>query len=369
MKIHELRLKNFRNYSEEIFSFGDGINILCGQNAQGKTNAAEAVFLLCTGYSPRATKDKQLVKTGEERANISCLAQTLYGEISIDMAISPKLNKEVKINQTPIKKIGELLGNVNSVFFNPSELKLVQEAPEDRRRFLNISLSQMSRGYFYALGRYNKILYQRNNLLKEQNRAMILDTLPIWDKELVKYASKIVVMRNELLKALAPFAEEAHAYLSGGSEKLSVSMENGWQGSQEEVAYAIEEDLKLSYEKDLRLGFTNIGPHRDDMKIILNGEDVRIFGSQGQQRTVALSIKLAEAEIFKARTGEYPVLILDDVLSELDKTRQRRLISKVEGMQTILTCTNIDGSLLKGKNYKKIKISLGKIKNNLDKRA
>ena len=362
MRINYLTLKNFRNYTEEEFTFDSGINILCGANAQGKTNAAEAVFLLCTGYSPRATKDKQLVKTGEETAQIACDAQTNYGNISIDMTISRNANKAIKINGTPVSRIGELLGNVNSVFFNPGELKLVQEAPEDRRRFLNISLSQMHRSYFYALNRYNKILFQRNNLLKEKDRLMILDTLPIWDKELAKYASKIVALRNEFLTVLGPFAEKAHADLSGGTEKLTVGTENGWYGTEEEIAYAIGEDLKSSYEKDLRLGYTNVGPHRDDMKIILNGTDVRIYGSQGQQRTVALSIKLAEAEIFKSRTGEYPILILDDVLSELDKPRQRRLMSRLDGMQTILTCTNVDRTVIKDKNFKKITISGGKVK-------
>lgn len=362
MRINSLTLKNFRNYTEEEFSFDGGINILTGANAQGKTNAAEAVFLLCTGYSPRATKDKQLVKSDEEKSNISCSAQTNYGNINIEMVISRTANKSVKINGTPIARIGELLGNVNSVFFNPGELKLVQEAPEDRRRFLNISLSQMHRSYFYALNRYNKILFQRNNLLKERDRYMVLDTLPIWDKELTKYAAKIVCLRNEFLKVLGPYAEQAHADLSGGKEKLTVSTESGWYGTEEEIAYAIGEDLKSAYEKDLRLGYTNVGPHRDDMKISLNDTDVRIYGSQGQQRTVALSIKLAEAEIFKARTGEYPVLILDDVLSELDKPRQRRLMARLCDIQTILTCTNVDRTVIKDKNFKKITISCGKIK-------
>lgn len=362
MRLETLRLKNFRNYAEETFSFSDGINILTGANAQGKTNAAEAVFLLCTGYSPRATKDRQLIKNGEDEAALYSEATTSYGKISVEMKIKKNAPKEIKINETPVLRIGELMGNVNSVFFNPGELKLVQEAPEDRRRFLNISLSQMSRTYFYALKRYDKILYQRNNLLKERDRAMILDTLPIWDRELSKYAAKVITARNEFLTVLGPLAEEAHAALSGGSEKLSVGTDGGWYGTEEEIAFAVSEDLKSSYERDLRLGFTGVGPHRDDMKIILNGQDVRIFGSQGQQRTVALSIKLAETEIFKARTGEYPILILDDVLSELDKPRQRRLMARIEELQTIITCTSFDRTLLKNREFNKMTVSGGKLK-------
>jgi len=194
------------------------------------------------------------------------------------------------------------------------------------------------------------------------NAKKVLDTLPIWDKELCRYAAKIIAQRNDFITVLGPLAEEAHAALSGGSEKLTVGTEGGWYGTEEEIAYALSEDLKTAYERDLRLGYTSVGPHRDDLKIILNGQDVRVFGSQGQQRTVALSVKLAETEIFKSRTGEYPILILDDVLSELDKTRQRRLFGRIEALQTIVTCTGIDRSVIKDKIYKKTEIRDGKVK-------
>lgn len=362
MKIKNLELKNFRNYSEETFEFIDGINVLTGANAQGKTNAGEAVFLLCTGYSPRANKDKQLVKIGESKASVECKAQTRYGDISVKIDFTADGKKEIHVNGVAVLRVGELLGNVNSVFFNPSELKLVQESPEDRRRFLNIALSQMSKNYFYALGRYNKILMQRNNLLKDKDRDMILDTLPIWDLELVKYASRIVYDRNEFLQKLSPLAQTAHSVLSDGKEELKISAESGYIGSVEEIKASILQDLKNAYEKDMRLGFTTVGPHRDDIKIQLNGIDVKTYGSQGQQRTVALSIKLAEAELFNERFGEYPILILDDVLSELDKNRQKRLIAYVDKMQTILTCTNVEKSLFGGRAFNKLVISDGKIK-------
>ncbi len=362
MFINKLSLKNFRNYVNEEISFSNGINILTGSNAQGKTNCAEAIFFLCTGYSPRANRDKLLVRHGEEKAEITGLASGRYGEVSVRIEFNKNDKKSIFINQMQVLKVGELMGNINSVFFNPQELKLVQESPEDRRRFMNISLSQMSKSYFYALQRYNKILAQRNNLLKDPDKDLIKQTLPIWDEQLSKQAGKIIKARNEFLKEIAPIASEKHALLSDNKEVLEMKTESGYYGSEEDIAFALFEDLKVGLERDMRLGFTNIGPHRDDIKFTLNGDDVRVFGSQGQQRTVALSLKLAEAEIFYNKFGEYPILILDDVLSELDKKRQRKLISAVCGMQTIFTATHFDRQVFKNIEVNKIVIEKGKVK-------
>lgn len=362
MIINSLSLKSFRNYTEETLKFTDGLNILTGLNAQGKTNCAEAIFFLCTGYSPRANKDKLVIKNGEDSARIEGEALSKYGSVKVAINFHKNDNKEIYINDLRVLKIGELLGNMHSVFFNPSELKLVQESPEDRRRFLNISLSQKSKVYFYALNRYNKILAQRNNLLKEPNVSIIKETLPIWDVQLTKEASKIIRARNEFLTEISPIAEQKHNVLSGGKEQLKMKLESGYYGSEEDIAYALKEDLRVGLERDLRLGFTSIGPHRDDIKFMLNGMDVRVYGSQGQQRSVALSIKLAEAESFYNHFGEYPILILDDVLSELDKPRQRKLISLVEKMQTIFTTTHVDRSIFRNKNYNHIVVENGKVK-------
>ena len=362
MFIKKLFLKNFRSYSEESIDFSNGINILTGANAQGKTNAAEAIFFLCTGYSPRANRDKLVIKNGEEQAEISATASSLYGDVSVKINFFTNDNKAIFVNGIKVLKIGEILGNINSVFFNPLELKLVQESPEDRRRFMNVSLSQMSKSYFYALQRYNKILSQRNNLLKNPDHFIVKETLPIWDEQLTKQAAKIIKARNEFLTELAPIAEEKHAFLSDGKEKLLMKTESGYYGSEEEIAYAMFEDLKTSFEKDIRLGFTTIGPHRDDIKFTLNGDDVRVFGSQGQQRTVALSLKLAETETFFNRFSEYPILILDDVLSELDKKRQRKLVSAVEHLQTIFTATGIDRSIFRGREFNHLIVDKSKVK-------
>ncbi len=363
MKINSLTLTNFRNYSNESFFFSDGINILVGANAQGKTNAGEAVYFLCTGYSPRANKDKLVIKNGCEHAEIEGSATGLYGNVTVKIHFNKNDKKNISVNGVGVLRVGEILGNINSVFFNPQELKLVQESPEDRRRFMNLSLSQMNKSYFYALQRYNKILSQRNNLLKDPDKYIIRETLPIWDKQLCKEAGKIIKARNQFLTQLAPIAEEKHAYLSDGKESLKMKTESGYYGEEDEISYALFEDLKLSLERDMRLGFTSIGPHRDDIKFTLNDDDVRHYGSQGQQRTVALALKLAETETFKDRFGEYPIIILDDVLSELDKKRQRKLIDGVAHMQSIFTTTHIDRTVFKGREVNKITVEGGRIKN------
>ncbi len=362
MDIKELTLKNFRNYEDEKISFTSGINILTGANAQGKTNVAEAIFFLCTGYSPRANKDKLVIKNGEESAEIEGIAESLYGKVSVKIEFSKNDKKNIFVNGLKVNKVGEILGNIHSVFFNPSELKLVQESPEDRRRFMNISLSQMQKSYFYALQRYNKILLQRNELLKNPNRDIIRETLPVWDRQLCKEASVIIKERNEFLKELSPIAEEKHAKLSLGKESLEMKTESGYYGNEEEIAYALFEDLKTGLERDLRLGFTGIGPHRDDIKFSLNGMDAKIYGSQGQQRTIALSLKLAETEMFYKRFGEYPILILDDVLSELDKSRQKMLVSSVSHLQAVFTATGLDRAIFKGFDFNRIIVENGKIK-------
>lgn len=362
MNVKTLYLKNFRNYEEETFSFSDGINILSGKNAQGKTNAAEAIFFLCTGYSPRAGRDKLLVRHGEENAQIKGVAGSAYGDVSVKIDIFTEGYKNIYVNGLQVVKAGDLLGNVHSVFFNPSELKLVQESPEDRRRFMNVSLSQISKSYFYALVRYNKILLQRNNLLKDPDRGIIRETLPVWDAELTRHAAIIIRQRNDFLAELAPVAEEKHAFITGGAETLKLKTESGYSGTEAEIAEALLTDLKNAYERDLRLGYTSIGPHRDDIKFTLGGTDVRVFGSQGQQRTVALSLKLAETETFNRRLGEYPILILDDVLSELDRSRQKRLIAATEHLQTIFTAAEYSPSLFKGKSINKYVIEGGRVK-------
>lgn len=360
MRIKNLVLKNFRNYEAEEFSFAEGINVLYGKNAQGKTNCAEAVFYLCTGASPRTGRDKQLIRAGEECARIAASAQTRYGNVSIEADLFEN-RRELRVNGAKITKNADLLGNVNGVFFSPGELRMVQDGPEERRRFLNVSVSQLSRSYYTALVRYNKILEQRNALLKNRDLSLVFETLPVWDVQLCRYASEIIYRRAEFIQKLAPLAAEKHAFLSDGAEQLCVSSEKKYPQDKEEIAQTLLREFSDNYEKDVRLGYTSAGPHRDDIKLTIGGAEVRVYGSQGQARTAALALKLAEVDIFREEVREPPVLILDDVMSELDLSRRRKLLSQIEGVQTILTCTHTE-KVLFGREVNKIRIVGGKIR-------
>ena len=362
MYIKSLTLKNFRNYTDETFEFTNGLNLLVGANAQGKTNVAEAVFLLCTGYSPKTAKHKIFIRCGQDYAELFAEGYSEYGKITLSSCFNQNGDREIKVNGAKISKMADIFGNINSVFFNPAELKLVQESPEDRRRFMNIPLSQLSKKYFTALIRYNKILEQRNNLLKNPDKSIVLDTLPVWDLQLAGEASKIYYERNAFIEKIAPIAKKACENLSNGKETLLVELESTIKGDLDEIKNACYDNLIRNTEKDLKLGYTTFGPHRQDIKLTLNGTDVKNYGSQGQQRTTALALKLAEAEIFKIETGEYPVLILDDVFSELDRERQKLLVKYITGMQAIITATHVERGALTGLEVNKITIADGKIK-------
>ena len=360
MHIKNLYLKNFRNYGEERFEFSPALNVLFGKNAQGKTNCAEAVFYLCTGTSMRARRDRQMIKEGQTSANIGCVCCGRYGDVTIDAVIGES-GREIRVNGNKISRNADLLGNVYAVFFSPQELRLIQDGPDERRRFLNISISQLSKSYYTALSRYNKILEQRNNLLKNRDISLVMDTLPVWDVQLCRYAAEIAVRRTEYLKQLSPLAEEAHAYLTDGQEKLEISPEKKYKGDEEELSARLFDELSNNYDRDIRLGYTASGPHRDDLDITINGQDAKNFASQGQTRTAALAIKLAEVNIFREACGEYPVLILDDVMSELDLPRRKKLVARTEGLQTIITCTHAE-RVLYGREVNKIMIEGGAIK-------
>lgn len=359
MRIKNLNLKNFRNYAEEGVEFKDGLNVLFGKNAQGKTNCAEAVFYLCTGVSPRVKRDKQLIRHGETQAEISLTADGRYGNISISAVIGD-VGREFKLNGNKVRG-ADVLGNLFSVFFSPHELRLIQDGPDERRRFLNVSISQLSRPYYIALSRYNNVLEQRNNLLKLRDLDAVYDSLPVWDAQLCKYAAIVARKRADYIERLAPLAAAAHSFLTDGGEELSVSPEKKYKGSEAELEKRLFDELSNNYDRDIRLGYTASGPHRDDIDIEINGVDAKNFASQGQTRTAALSIKLAEVEIFKELSGEYPVLILDDVMSELDLPRRKKLIERTSGLQTILTCTHAE-RVLYGKEANKIRIENGAVK-------
>ncbi len=356
MKINKLTLKNYRNYSNQVVKFDEGLNILVGKNAQGKTNILEAIFFAVIGKSFKVSKEKEAIKWEEEFANIKAEFSRLYRDVEVELIFNKSAKKSIKIDGVSIKKTGELLGTVNAVFFSPQELKLVRESPDERRRFMNIDISQTNKRYFYALNRYEKVLANRNKLLKiSKDFSVLKDTIDIWDKALVDLAEKIYIERKSFIEKLAPFAEMAHNYISGGSEKLEIkydSFDSKGKDFKEELLKALQKSL----EKDYKLGYTSVGVHRDDLDIYLNGVEVKNYGSQGQQRTAALSMKLAELEIIKERTGEYPILLLDDVFSELDQDRQKKLLNFTSRTQTLITCTdfnlNIKANILNIENGK-----------------
>ena len=359
MRIKNLKLKNFRNYVDESVNFSEGLNVLFGRNAQGKTNCAEAVFYLCTGSSLRIRHDRQLILHGESCATIRAEAESRFGGVTLEADIYEN-KRELRVNGTRIARAVDFLGNMNCVFFSPGELRLIQDGPDERRRFLNLSISQTSRAYCTALNRFQKILDQRNNLLKENDASLILETLPVWDEQLSVYAARVVRYRQEFLSRLSPLAQEAHAFLTDGGEKLELVSEHAYPAEEGAIREKLLRELTNSYERDMRLRFTTVGPHRDDVKVLIDGQDARGYASQGQTRTAALSMKLAEVQIFKELTGEAPVLILDDVMSELDLPRRKKLVERVKGLQCILTCTFAE-RVLYGKECNKMTIKDGKI--------
>lgn len=336
MKINELILKNFRNYKDLKISFSEDCNCLVGKNAQGKTNLIEAIFFACLGKSFRCNKEKELINWNEEKSKIILKASNDFREKKIEIVLQNKQKKSIKMDGIPIKRIGEVLGEIPIVFFSPDELKLVKDSPEERRRFMNIDLSQTNKKYFYLLSRYEKILDNRNKLLKStNNKDIILDTIDIWNKALSNIGLKIFKERENFIKKISPYVEKANEFISCG-EKLTVEYKGIDVNNEEEYIKRLEKN----FEKDFKLGYTTFGPHRDDINIYLNGVEVKSFGSQGQQRTAALSLKLAELEIIKERVGEYPILILDDVFSELDEIRRERLLKFTKRCQTFISTTD-----------------------------
>lgn len=338
MKVKSLELNNFRNYDNLSLSFEDGLNVVVGKNAQGKTNMLESIFLCAIGKSPRTSKEKEMIKWEKNRAKVELFIETKKGNKKIEFYIFDNTKKAIKVNGFALKKMGELMGELTCVYFSPDELKLVKDSPAERRKFMDISLSQFDKNYFYNLSKYNKILAQRNKLLKEtKDKQVLLDTLPIWDDELATTGAKLILDRIKFIKTLSKFSKEIHKDITSGKEDLSLSYIGIVEDSEDKIKEKLIKELENSIDRDFSLGFTSVGPHRDDIKIMSNFIDVRTYGSQGQQRTVSLSLKLAELEFFNFAFGEYPVLLLDDVLSELDLTRQEKLLKHIENIQCIIT--------------------------------
>ena len=352
MELEKIELYNFRNYKSASISFDSGLNVICGENAQGKTNLLEAIYFCVVGKSFRATREREVINMQSDIAKIKVFIKKNVGKSIIEIIFSRKEKKTVKIDGIPIKRLSGLLGEFNGVFFAPDELKLIKESPEDRRRFMDIDISQTTKQYVYILSRYNEILANRNKQLKQNiSRHDLENIISIWDEQLADYAQKIKKYRQNFVISLLPYAKKAHEFITDGKEDLRVEYVTIKEDTKEEII----NKLKTNLEKDIALGYTTYGVHRDDIKVTINGVDVRSYGSQGQQRTAALSLKLAELSIIEEITHTRPVLLLDDVLSELDDSRKKRLLKYCQGTQTFITCTAF--------NYPDIKCNKIEIKN------
>lgn len=357
MEIAKLQLFSYRNYKKCEISFEKGLNVICGKNAQGKTNLLEAVYFCVVGKSFRASREREVINIDSDIAKIKLFVKKSIGNSVIEIIFSKKDKKTVKINGVPIKRISELLGEFNGVFFSPDELKLIKESPEDRRRFMDIDISQTSKQYFYLLNRYNQILQNRNKQLKMNlGKTDLVDIMKIWNSQLASCALKIAKYRQNFVLMLSPYAKKAHSYLTDSKENLDLAYVGIDEKSEDEIIKKLEKNL----DKDISLGYTSYGPHRDDIKVTINGIDVRTYGSQGQQRTSALSLKLAELSIIENQIKSRPVLLLDDVLSELDDDRKQRLISFCQDTQTLITCTSFAYNV----KCNKIEIENGDVKHN-----
>ncbi|NLM04011.1 MAG: DNA replication/repair protein RecF [Clostridiales bacterium] len=364
MIVEEIKLINYRNYQELQLEFHPKLNILIGENAQGKTNLLEAIYLCAIGKSFRTNSDNELIQINKKRAYIKSKVKKINKDTDIEILLDKESRKNIKVNNLLLERYGDLLGNLNVVLFSPEDLKIVKEGPGERRRFIDNEISQMIPRYYYTLNQYNRILQQRNKILKNF-RGQDLD-LEVWDEQLAKYAAPIIIYRRNFIKRIAILARLMHRKITEGLENLEVQYDSSVRLNDDDkiddVKINILKELKEVKSTELRRGSTVIGPHRDDLIFKINGLDVRDYGSQGQQRTAVLSLKLAELELMKGEIGEYPILLLDDVMSELDINRQNYLIKSLKNIQTFITTTMMDSLNLKeNQQYKVFNISQGKI--------
>lgn len=337
MIINSIELQDFRNYETLKLDFDSGTNILYGDNAQGKTNVLEAIYICATTKSHKSNKDREIIHFDKEEAHIRMYLEKDAYEYKVDMHLIKSKSKGIAINGQKIKKAADLIGLLNVVFFSPEDLSIIKNGPSERRRFVDMELCQLDKSYIYNLNQYNKIVNQRNKLLKDfYQNSDLLETIHIWDSQLLSYGKQIISRRRNFIENLNQIIYDIHLKLSGGREKLVISYEP------DVLEEEYEEKLKNGMNRDLRLKQTSIGPHRDDFSFIVNEVDIRKYGSQGQQRTAALSLKLAEIELVKKITKICPLLLLDDVLSELDSHRQNHLLNSIGDIQTIITCTGLD---------------------------
>ena len=353
MWIKKIKIYNFRNYKNEEINLEKNINIFYGKNAQGKTNIIEAIYLCGLGKSFRTNKDKEMIKLNENKSYVEVEFEKSDRDGKIKIELENK--KNIYLNNIKLKKLSELLGNLNVVIFTPDDINILKGGPENRRRFLNIMISQLRPNYLNVLNLYKKTIEERNNylrLIKEENKSEEL--LDIWDEKLAEYAEKIVNYRKEFINKISNKIVEIHKSITNNNEEIKIEYLTDCE-KKENYLNLLKQRRKL----DIIKGFTTKGIHRDDFVIYINGNQVNVYGSQGQNRTVMLSLKLSELQIIYDEIGEYPILLLDDFMSELDKERRKNFLENIKNNQVIITCT--EKLNLENLNYLEYNVSDGKI--------
>ena len=330
MKIQKIQLKHFRNYSNLEISLGKGINIFYGNNAQGKTNILEAIFLCSIGRSFRTNKEKELIQFGEDFATVQLDFAKKDREGSVKYTIHPK--KSITVNGVKIKRLSELLGNINTVIFTPDDINILKNGPAARRKFLDIYISQLRPNYLYTLNLYGKTLEQRNNYLRLPEKKE--EMLEIWDEKLAEYAEIIFHYRQEYIQKIKEKIQKIHQNITEGKEEINLFYRSDFENKEQ-----FQKILKNHRKIDFMKGYTSKGIHHDDFEVFLNDKMVNVYGSQGQHRTAMLSLKMAELEVIEEEIGEAPILLLDDFMSELDQTRRKNFLQYIRNAQVIITGT------------------------------
>ena len=339
MFIKRLQMLNYRNYNVLDISLGPHVNVFMGDNAQGKTNILEGIYYCAFARSHRTSKDRELINWNSDNALLSVTVGRERLDKRIDISILKDGKKAIQVNKIKIKKIGELFGNFNVVMFSPEDLKIIKDSPGVRRKFIDMELCQLNPKYYYNLVQYNKVLNERNSILR--NRNINKDILDVYDMQLVEFGYNIIIDRLEYIQKLNKYSTKIHSDITSGKEKIEfkyISTIKDLENIKENFYSLLEKNRS----RDCERGITSIGPHRDDFTVLINDIDTKSYGSQGQQRTAVLTIKFSSLKIIKELTGEHPVLLLDDVLSELDFSRKRYILSTIGDIQTIITCTGIE---------------------------
>ena len=342
MKVIAIKFENYRNLKNDIIQPCEGVNIIYGDNAQGKTNLLEAIWLFCGGHSFRASKDSEIIRWEE---NFARLEMRFFGQEREQTAklLFNGSKKQLEINGVEKKSAAALIEKFCAVVFSPEHLNLIKRGPSQRRKFIDSAICREKLQNAVILSKFNRVLVQRNSLLKDiYRRPSLEDTLSVWDEPLVLNGAMLIKKRMDYVEMLSQRAKSYHDGISKNSENLEIkyisSIDAEMSDSAEEIAEKFRKKLFDNKKDDIRTGVTNFGPHRDDIEILINGKNAKAFGSQGQQRSAVLSLKLAEASVLKERMGEEPVILLDDVLSELDSKRQDFLLNELKDCQVFITC-------------------------------